>query len=151
MKIDTTINLKKVNTEKIEELSQQVNLSKNYIVTQIVKIILSNKNFPKSTIKRVKYQRRDKKINWKKIHMYVDYDIYEKCIDMRKIEKKSVSYIINSGISKYIYEIKKRICNNITDDFHHNYLFIAKNHEHSKTISIFWGMPDIHLLKQLID
>ncbi len=151
MKIDTTVNLKRINTNKIEKVSNEINVTKNFLISEIVKIIISNCYFTKKEPSRIKYQDRDKKNTWKIMHMYIDYDVYEKCLDMRKIEKMSVSFIINRGINKYLYEVKMKILNKIkTNDYKHNYVCTAKRHNNQNVISIFWDMPDIDVIKDII-
>lgn len=50
----------------------------------------------------VKYQDRDVKENWKVFRVALDEDDYELFTDMRKVLKRSVSFIIALAIEKYL-------------------------------------------------
>jgi len=73
-------------------------------------------------------------------------------VDLRKVRKLSVSFIVALAIREYLDEIirelsKKKI---ITDNYHHSYIFIANIYNGICSFTTFWGVPPEQILKNKI-
>ena len=87
---------------------------------------------------RVKYQKRDAKENWHRLHIVMNEYEYEYYFDMRKFFKMSVSFILAYGVVKYLNEIINELqdSSNKTDKYYfRNYILIKEII--MKTIYIF--------------
>ena len=77
---------------------------------------------------RVKYQERDVKENWHRLHVLMNEYEYEYYFDMRKFFKMSVSFILAYAVVKYLNEIINELLNRSisTDKYYfRNYIFIT--------------------------
>lgn len=86
-------------------------------IESIIKQVMRNyaKDHKQMQIKEgtVKYQERDEKNNWKVFRIALDRDDYELFTDMRKVMKKSVSYLVALAVDKYLDLIISKILKNI--------------------------------------
>ncbi len=137
MNIETTINIDKALLEKIEYASQISKISKSKIITMLIKAYISEN--PKIHMhKRVRYQKRRNKSKWHCLHISINSDIYERCIDMRKLFKMSVSLIVASSIDKFLEKIEKKNNCNEHSSF---YLITAKINKTLESYNIYWKFP----------
>ncbi len=142
MKIDTTINIKHVVIERIDATAKMYSISRSKLVSLLLKRMMLGKNTDKNRFSRVKYQKRDKNASWKRPHVMLEPDLYEKSIDMRKLFKMSVSYIILVAYKKYfdavVYELKN---GESTDKNRRNYICIDKYYGNVYSYIVFWDYP----------
>ncbi len=149
MKIDTTVNMKRVVLERIDSSAKMCSISRSKLITLLLKRMMAVKNTDKNRFSRVKYQKRDKNGDWKRPHVMLDYDVYEKNIDMRKLNKMSVSYIITIAYKRYfdsvIDELKNGVNNNLRQ-----YICIGRRNGNVFSYTVFWDFPEEdHLLQYL--
>ncbi len=151
MKIETTINIKKVVIERIDATAKMFSISRSKLISMLLKQVIEGKTTDKNRFFRVKYQKRDKKDMWKRPHIMLEPDLYEKNLDMRKLYKMSVSYIILVAYRKYfgavVYELKNGIS---TDKNRRNYVCIGKKYGNIFSYTVFWDYPpELELIKLL--
>jgi hypothetical protein len=117
-------------------------------LTSIIKLLMQrvmedNKKLLKS-YSRVKYQERDEKENWNRIHIVLNEYEYEYYLDMRKFYKMSVSFILAFAVMRYLNEIVNELLdrNKNTDNyFYRNYIFIKETVDGIVCWQIYWGIP----------
>ncbi len=148
MSIETTISIKSKYLSLVTDISNQTNSSINKILCNLLKLstIYQVKKIESCT--RVKYQTSDDDTIWCTQHITLTPELYEKSIDMKKLYKLSVSYIIALAIEKYIKKcLKKANILTPTDNYENTYIIIKK---YSQSFMVFWNWPgEITLLKIL--
>ena len=105
MQIETTINISIERKLLLEKKSQTLKISKNRIAQKLLKKF-SKKNYKPKLFKRLAYQKRNKYLYAKPMHLYMEPEFYEICMDLKKIYKLSLSFILAIAIDKYIQKIK---------------------------------------------
>jgi hypothetical protein len=150
----TTININKILFQNLEDISSSYEVSTDYLVSLLIKKVLSSNVLKVFSNNSIRYQKRDPEKNWKTMHVSFDTSVYELGLDSRKFFKFSVSYIVSLGMSLFIKEIikklKKHDPNNNIDNYPTNYILIAKMFDNIQGFIIFWGVPEEKLLRNLI-
>ncbi len=147
MLIETTVNIRSEVLEKISDAASSDNISKSEIISILLVMFSKGCSKRSKMFSTVRYQQANSHRSFHKLHVLIRHDIYEKCIDMRKLLKMSVSYILACAVERYLKEII--ISSNeikdkkITDNYYSNYIFISKWHDDGVySYTIYWGMPD---------
>ena len=70
--IETTININIKTMEKINEISSTCNISRNKVIKDLLKKVMSKELNSFSLNRCVKYQKSDLKENWHKFHILLD-------------------------------------------------------------------------------
>jgi len=86
----------------------------------------------------VKYQKRDTKDNWKRFRVALEPDDYELFTDMRKVMKRSVSYLIALAVKKYLNRIINKILKKAYKFSQFIHQSIGKNLRHIKEWVLIW-------------
>ncbi len=152
MKIDTTLNVKRVVLMNIDDASAECSTSRSHLISLLLKRLLKKNTTDKNRFSRVKYQKRDKKAGWKRPHVFLDYDLYEKCIDMRKVNKMSVSYLVFIAYTLYFDTVVDELRNGEeTDNNLRQYIFIWKKHGDVFSYTVFWDFPPEECLLKYLE
>lgn len=91
---------------KISRVSRETGLERSTIIETIL-LWMTNKylfgeNKP-CLFSRIKYQKKKRhSSDWKIINIYIPENLYESCLDCRKLFKVSVSSVLESGISLFL-------------------------------------------------
>jgi hypothetical protein len=140
MLIETTLHVHKSILNKLNKSADITGRSRTSIIKLLIQRIMKDNQRMIKTNSRVKYQERDLKENWHRIHIVLNEYEYEYCFDMRRFFKMSVSYILAFAVLRYLDEILKR--NKSTDKyFYTSYIFIKKTHDVAISWQIYWGIP----------
>ncbi len=146
MLIETTINIRREVLEKIRDAASSANKSKSEIIS--ILLVMFSKGCSQKAImfSTVRYQQSIYQSSFHRLHVVIKHDIYEKCLDMRKLLKMSVSYILACAVERYLKEIIKSSNEikdkEITDNYYSNYTFISKYYNGVYSYTIYWGVPD---------
>ncbi len=142
MKVDTTCNMKLVVLERIDASAKKFSISRSKLISMLLKRMMEGKNTDKNRFSRVKYQKRNKRANWKRPHIMLDQDLYEKSLDMRKLYKMSVSYIVLVAYKKYFETVINELKNGGSSDKNQrNYICIGKRYGRVFSYTVFWDYP----------
>ena len=74
-------------------------------------------------------------------------EFYDKCQDMRRFQKLSVSYILAKAMELYLQEILNGEC----DNYFHNYIFISFIVNKCPIFIVTWDYPGNEYAKRLLD
>jgi len=109
MRYQTSFYMHIVNYVKLARASQRTGQSMRYLVSQVMYNYA--KDHKKMQIEEglVKYQTSDRREKWKTLRIILKRDDYELFTDMRKVMKKSVSYLVALAIKKYLDKIVGKI------------------------------------------
>jgi len=151
MDIVTTVNIRNDLLDKMISTKQELNISLNKIVRLLLSKALNWRNKSIKTFKSIKYQTKEEDIGWHKLHISLDGALYERCLDMRKLYKLSVSYILSICIKLYLdilnQELEKE---QETDNYHKCYIFFSNYDENVFSFTIFWSLPGEKSLKEYL-
>jgi len=88
----------------LKKISESTGKSVSCVLSDCFKYIISQNNKINKPVigSNIKYQKRN--INFYTIHYQIDDQIYETCLDLKKILKKSLSRIVNETIQE-IYSL----------------------------------------------
>jgi hypothetical protein len=147
MKIETTINMSKRNMRKILHMAETYGYSKSHILTMLLRTCMHEQKLQCSLCKRVRYQARRTKHDWKVLHIWLPADLFEMCVDMRKFCKLSVSLLSATAIELYLETVKKKLEEDPEtlqkpDNYQGDYIFIYKNDQNITNFHLFWGIPE---------
>lgn len=142
MTIKTTLNLRYAQVNKIIQLSEKLDCSKSCIINSLFRKIFKINSFKIRFLHSVQYQERIKDIDsWKHFHISLEGDVYEKCHDMRKLFKLSVSLIISYAIDKYLEELINELFEGKAgDNYSSNYILFYTKSDYLTYITLVWGM-----------
>ena len=149
MCIETTININKDLLEKVTDASIEMEKSVGFVFSALlVRVVRYYKVEDAKVFKRIKYQDKDKKRNWKRKHLYLREAEYEYCLDLKKAMKMSLSKILREAIQKFLDEIVFEVMNkNKQPDNYHisNYCFLSKTIDDIILFQFYWGISHIIL------
>jgi hypothetical protein len=147
MPIETTIYIHKTIFDKINHASSKTGMSRNHIITSLLKrSMLGNYKLLKLNTP-VKYQSKDPLKEWHTFHVRYTEDVYEFCQDMRKFYKMSVSRILAYSVECYLDTIIRDLTRNdglkCTDNYlFSGYIFIQEHLDRAILWKITWGIPE---------
>ena len=143
MHLETTVNIKLELLNKLNNASTSLKMSKN----QLAAILLGRAmKINKQAIRmfcRVRYQRSDNNTRWHKLHVILKHDVYERCLDLRKLRKMSVSLILACAIEEFLDEIIRSFTKNgkMPDNYGSFYAIISDFIEGVCFFTIYHGIP----------
>ena len=149
MKIESTINISHQNIELIEKSRIKLKISKNELITLLISQVINEKKRKFKGFKRIKYQKRNSSRKYKAIHISWIPDLYEKCIDLRKYYKMSVSYILSIALKKYLSKIMQQK-HNYTINFK-NYFLLTRIINNIPVFIITWDYIDENNMIKLLE
>jgi hypothetical protein len=142
MKIQTTANIEYSVYEKIIEASSDSGIPVKKLVHVIFRILIAEKPLPAEFFSTVKYQRRPEGVKWKCFHLELDEAVYESAIDMRKLMKRSVSFLLDLGVGIYLDRALREIDEGVVADNYPNVYFIFIHHSpKTSTYTAFHTVP----------
>ncbi len=139
MNIETTINIRSDLLEKILLKKDTNRISLNTIADNLLRKAMSWSKNKLAVFKSVKYQDRieDNELYYHKLHIALSEDLYEKCLDMRKLYKLSVSFILAKCIEFYLHKLSMPEVKN-TDNYHTNYIIFTSEEDGIYSFTVFW-------------
>ena len=147
MTIETTINITMKNKIILERGAEKLKITKNELVKRLILRYL-NKNLEKyAEFTRIQYQKKEESDSWKSIHVWLPSEFYDKCQDLRKFHKLSISFILAKAIGTHLEEL----LNGINDEYYHNYMFISFIHNGCPVFIITWDYPGNIFTKNILN
>ena len=137
MLIETTINISKKNYITLKESAEILKITKNELIFRLIIRYFNRKlnNFAGST--RIKYQKNENGQGWKSIHVWFSPEFYDKCQDLRKFHKFSISFILSQAIELYLNELLNGQC----DNYLHSYMFFGFTFNNCPIFITTWDYP----------
>ena len=144
MLIETTIHIHKNILELLNYGAAMTSRNRTFIIKLLMQRVMSNNQRMLESYYRIKYQARDERENWYRLHLVLNEYEYEYYLDMRKFFKMSVSFILAYAVRRYLDEIINELLHgsNNTDNYcYRNYIFIKKTIDEIICWEIYWGIP----------
>lgn len=152
MSLKTTLNIRQSQVNKIISLADQYNVSKSHILNSLARIIYKSHNYKHRFLMKVQYQNRilHPYDVWKCLPVSFQEDVYEKCFDLKKLYKFSVSFFISIAIEQYLDELIIELNQyKSSDNYSSNYILIHSKSGSFNMISLIWDMIDTNTLVKL--
>ena len=136
MNIETTINVRSDLLEKILEKRDTDMTNLNSIIEYLLKKAMAWSRKKLVSFKSVQYQKKavDSVFYYHRLHIALPEDLYEKCLDMRKLYKMSVSLILATCIEHYLHEVDKA---KPADNYPANYLILTSQTHQIDSFTVF--------------
>ena len=140
MLIESTLYVNKSILETLNKSSAITGINKNKIIKLLMQRVMKDNQRLLKTYSRVKYQERDIKENWHRLHIVMNEYEYEYYLDMRKFFKMSVSFILAYAVMRYLDEVLKM--NKSADNYcYQNYIFMKEVVNGIICWQTYWGIP----------
>jgi hypothetical protein len=107
--MDTTLNISANLANRIVGAASDLAVPLPVIVRSVIRRMIRRRPSRVILFERVKNQRLQAGERWRRIHVSVSDNIYEQCMDMRKIWKRSVSAVFASAVEDFLPEIIQEI------------------------------------------
>lgn len=145
--INTTLNIKHSLLNKINNVALISNFTRSKIIILLLQRMMKDIDTLFNSNPCVKYQNSiDENDNFHKFHISLAEYQYEYFIDMRKMYKRSVSFILAFAIENYLDEILDLITNekqkiNTDNYLRKNYIIFGQTVDGVTCWKLFWGIP----------
>ncbi len=137
--VQTTLNINRGVLSKITEAAKFLGLSRTEIIVMLLKKIMNNDSSKACIHRSIKYQKCNNGENWHTFHISFNSDEYEYFLDLRKLLKMSLSYIVAFAVKKYL---KTLISGKATDNnLFNNYILAKEDADGIIYWKLFWGVP----------
>lgn len=144
MNIETTIHIQRNTLEMLERGAAITGRSRTLIIKMLMQRLMRDNQKMLQSHSRIRYQERDLKENWHRLHIVMSEYEYDYFLDMRKLYKMSVSLILAFAVRHYLDEVMNILLDKhqITDNYlFRNYLLIKKIIDGVICWQIYWGIP----------
>jgi hypothetical protein len=141
MKIRTTLHLDASVIDSIAGAALAAGLDRNRVVSSLMRHCAAEAKKRPSIWRRVRYQGRNEGGNWRRMHVALNPDGYEYSIDMRKMMKMSVSFIVAYAVEHYLDEVLE-ILQKVGDNYcYRNYAMMQVSINEVICWVLCWGIP----------
>lgn len=139
--IESTININISVLKKLTKASDATGLSIQQIISWVLKRFADEVEVPLVSWSRIRYQDRDIKENWHRLHVVFSPAEYELLLDLKKACKLSGSKIVAHTIEKYLYVLLGAI-KKYSDNYRvANYSLLYGTVDGVAYCMQFWGIP----------
>ena len=139
--IDTTVNIWPDLFDALEDASRWAGVARREMISSLLNMVSRRERRSFRCWMRVRYQKRDGMHPWRRIHVRFRDDEYEFALDLRKVRKMSVSFLLSYAIEKYLVEIRGE-SGGYTDNYHYrNYAILNIFIEDVSCWIFCWGIP----------
>ncbi len=147
MTIETTVHISNINKECIIKTAALLNTSPNKIIIKLLTRYLNKQYGNYKTFSRISYQKKNPGDSWKIMHVWFSSEFYEKCLDLRKFHKLSLSNILSLAIKLYLNDIIHNKC----DNYNKNYIVLSTVFNNCPIFILTWNYPGEKKTKELLD
>ncbi len=138
--MDTTLNISVDMLYQINKAAKANRISRTEMILLLIKKTAANIPNPGKIGSLVRYQGRRNSEDWHVFHIKIREDMYEYCLDLRKLLKKSLSLILAHAVKRFL---KKPLKRKIADNYLCKSYFIIKKIIDTAIIWKFiWGCPE---------
>lgn len=146
MFIYTTVNLDFSLLQELSAAAGRMKISKSELVSRLIIMFMKKNHMKIRMYQRIIYQERKLKPCWHRLHINLKPQVYEYCLDLRKLYKMSVSNIIAYALKNFLFRVEAEIKTGRTDNYCLNYVFYLKVNNDLLSFTLFWDLPDKNTL-----
>ena len=141
MSVETTILIKKEVLDEVNRASVKTGMSRSEVISVLLERIMNDYKDMTKLGKRVKYQPREDVKDRHCFHVCFKENDYEYFLDLRKLFKLSLSYLLAISVKRYLRSIINEEC---TDNYRFsNYVLTAEIINGVISWRLLWGYPEI--------
>ncbi len=128
-------------------MADEAGVSRSKLVILLLKRVMKDHTALVCYDRAVRYQARKPVGARKRFHITVDLREYEFFIDMRKLFKLSVSFLITFAVRAHLDELVTKMADDKYDEYsdnypYHHYLIIPEKVDSAICWKIYWGIPE---------
>ena len=146
MIIETTVHVHNSILEMLNRSAEITGRARTSIIKLLMQRVMKNNQKMLKSYSVIRYQERDVKENWHRLHIILNEYEYEYYLDMRKFYKMSVSFILAYAVRRFLNEVVSELLdrNNNTDKYNfRNYIFMKETIDGVTCWRIYWGIPQM--------
>ncbi|HPA71021.1 MAG TPA: hypothetical protein PKY31_02050 [Spirochaetota bacterium] len=138
---ETTVNIGRDEYEALSRAAEDTGATLSAMISAMLKYMALRTAKREAVWGRVKYQERREAGEWRMLHLWVGRDEYDFFMDLKKVGKMSVSFLIAEAIRLYLDEFLIKLKGDVDSYRYHNYA-ISKIYVGDVTCWVFyWGIP----------
>lgn len=141
MKIKTTIHIRMDLLTRLADAAEASGSSMRCLLSALLREYMAGDHAKHSAFTRVRYQERRCKDQWRRMHLSLMCDEYEYCIDLRKVSKMSVSFLVAYAIEQFLDNLLGKYGKNMDSYRYRNYAIMKMKIENVICWVIYWGIP----------
>lgn len=141
MTIDTTVYVRNDIAEWIKDMAIRAGVSRSALISMLLREFAEKRKVPANAWKGIRYQERMADGQWCRMHVRLRGDEYEYFIDLRKVMKFSVSYIIAMAVKNYGKSVCKTVDKDADNYRYHNYAMLHFQEGYVHCWLFCWGIP----------
>lgn len=141
MIIETTVNIDVQFANDLTRASMITGAPKRDIISLLLKRLSNDQMRMVRPWKRIRYQNRAGGETWRCFHIMLWPDEYEFFLDLRKLCKMSVSFLISYAVSKYLDEVINSLIKRTDNNRYKNYTIIGRVVDGIVCWIYYWGVP----------
>jgi hypothetical protein len=128
--------------EKLTEAAERYGVSRSRLIATIVELFVHMHGAVEQVSGTVKYQQSRPKEQWKKLHIVIPNHCYEFFDDVRKVFKKSFSYLVVLAAEKILSDPDEKTEEILTDKYWCGaYTSIHFEQNGLQYLLYCWGIP----------
>ena len=102
---ETTVNMKIEYLARVRQASIRCNVPLYRIVEKILQKMVAAVRYSRRIGTPALYQERCRETDWGCFHLYIPEALFEQCLDLRKLCKRSLSRLFAEGIDAYLDDV----------------------------------------------
>jgi len=148
MNCETTMYIQEDLLLKVDDAAEKLGLSRSRVVSILLTKYMDSQREGGRAFVKLRYQERDREVNFVTKSLSLREDVYEMWVDVRKVFKLSASLVIARAIMLYLDEI----LNGEDGPFNYFPMYYTNVRYHGKTciITTIWGEPDEKTIATLL-
>lgn len=139
--IDTTVHIDVELYEALSREAERLNVSRVRLISSLLGHMSRRQRDYARAWTRVKYQARREKGSWRRLHVGLRGDEYEFFMDLKKVFKMSVSFIIAVAIELYLDELSALMEKDNDSYRYRNYAMTQLMVGDVTCWVFYWGIP----------
>ena len=145
--IETTAYIDRECINLLTGMADEAGVSRSKLVILLLKRVMKDHATLVRYDRAVRYQARKPVVARKRLHISIDLREYEFFIDMRKLFKLSVSFLIAFAVREHLDELLTKLADEKYDEYadnypYYHYLIIPEKVDSAICWKIFWGIPE---------
>lgn len=141
MVTETTMCVRGETREKLQAASRAAGVSRNSLVSSLLKCASRRMKLERSSRGGIRYQERLEGAELGRMHLRLRCDEYEFFIDMRKVCKMSVSFLVAYAVEHFLDELMQKLIMNPDNYRYHNYAMTKVYAGDVICWILYWGIP----------
>ncbi|HPI22325.1 MAG TPA: hypothetical protein PLE73_03965 [Spirochaetota bacterium] len=145
MAVDTTMYVHKSTLGLVKVVCTRAGLKRNRAIVLLLKGAMTDRALKAAIGRAIRYQGRDRKDNWRTVHVRLREDEADYFKDLRNVLKLSVSLILAIAARRYLAElVRKAKQGEKMDNYPFSHYVLSREEQEDGMIfwKICWGFPE---------